>query len=182
MAVPAKKPVPAKPLTKERTLHDEARDFLVAAKGDVALATKRMAQKALDDHAYLRRFLTETVRAGCAEAIAKAQREQRGRLWNATAPNPERARAQVIALAAGTIRSLMDFPLPGGLRLGDAGRDDVQVAAVFYGKQAKDMAGKSRWLHLIAQSLPPQKKVAEVLSLKRLEELREEVSRDDSRS
>jgi hypothetical protein len=46
-----------------------------------------------------------------------------------------------------------DFDLPSGLKLGDATREQVEAAAMFYSKQAKNMQIKGRWLESIAETM-----------------------------
>lgn len=86
----------------------------------------------------------------CDDAVRAVTRGERAaivRSW--TAPNYTAGgnghRVHTLA------RSLLDFPLPGGLRLRDARRDDLLGAAKFYRAQAVDMASKANWLESIAE-------------------------------
>lgn len=158
------------------TLRGHAAVELSKAGGDVSTATAVLAARAMNDAAFLREYFEEVIKTASYEAVASCVRQERRAVWTTPQPTTKERRAQVVALAAGTVRTLHDFPLLGGLRLGDATREEVAEAAEFFGKQARDMAWKSRWLEHVAQSVPPGVKVAEVISAERLEELRQEVS------
>jgi len=159
------------------TLRHYAAIALANAGGDVSAATTALVTRAMTDSAFLREHFDYAIRAACYSAVASCVRQQRRAVWSTIQPTTEERRAQIAALAAGVMRTLHDFPLPGGKRLGDATREEVVAAAEFFGRQARDMAWKSRWLAHVAQALPPGRKVSEVISAERLEELRQEVQR-----
>lgn len=68
------------------------------------------------------------------------------------------------AMVASDLRSLMEYPLAGGLRLKDATRDDLLRNAQKMFMQANEMMIRGRWLHLIAERMRGDAKVADVLS------------------
>jgi hypothetical protein len=113
----------------------------------------------------------------CYDLLRDGTASRRGAIWKPTGSivansAPARAlREGVVALATS---NLLLFPLPGGQRLGEASRADVAGASDFYGKQAKDMSHKSRWLTLIAQSLGDGEKVSDKFTEERLAELKRE--------
>lgn len=158
------------------SIREAAASALAANRGDVKKATDALTERALSEESFLRTNLADAVRTACYNAVAGCIRADRRVVWATPQPTTQERAAQVRALAAGTVASLYDFPLPGGKPLRDATRADVAQAAQFYGDQARDMAWKSRWLGLVAQSLPEGKKVSEVLTQERLEELRHEIS------
>lgn len=149
-----------------------ARQALTDAKGDVVRATELMVGRVLRDQTLYRQLLDPLARTACYDVIRQICRSDRRAIWNSAQPSTDDQRARVIALAGGVRASLMDFPLPGGLRLGDAQRADLSAAAAFFSRQATDMGRKARWLGLIAQSLPDEKSVSEVLTDARLSELK----------
>lgn len=165
---------------------DAARSAMDRAKGDLTAAAVAM-EAAVRQDAKLREALTEPLLAGaCMDAVRRIMHERRRSIWSGpkdsgivgrTPPAVDVAgqASRVAQLAAGT---LLMFPLPGGKRLAEATRDDVTKAAGFYDAQAKDMGVKARWLSLIAQSIPADKTVGEVLTAKRLKELQAEAQRD----
>lgn len=150
-----------------------AADALQAADGDVRKATEAMLA-AVRKSRRLRDALTEPLlETACYAAITAQCRKQRSRIW--TPPNYSEAGNgdRVIALA----RTLLDFPLPGGRRLGDATRAEVVDAARFYTSHAEDMAHKARWLARVAEAVPDGQRVADALDEARLARLQED-SRD----
>jgi hypothetical protein len=101
--------------------------------------------------------------------IRDVGQSERRTVWSRpTAPD---ARAAI--LARGVTETLMDFRLPGGMRLGDAMRADVEAAATFYADHAADMAHKARWLQAIAEKTPASKRVADALDADALAKLKE---------
>jgi hypothetical protein len=163
------------PETKAETLRDAAKAALLQAGGDVRRATDALAARAMDEPEFLKAHYAEIIRTASYDAVSGAIRAERAIVWNTPQPTTIERRAQVTALASGTVRTLLDFPLPGGKRLGDATRGEVGEAADLYGSQARDMAWKARWLAHVAQSVPDGKRVADVLTAERLEELRQEI-------
>ena len=146
------------------------------AKGDVREAT-RMLEEAVRQSRRLRDLLLEPlISNACYDAIRAQVRVDRRDVWKAPVVKlvPSNSGVtgsfRVAQLSAGT---LLMFPLPGGLRLGEATRSEVVEAAGFYASQASDMAHKSRWLMLVAQCVPEDKTVGDVLTDKRLRDLQE---------
>lgn len=90
----------------------------------------------------------------------------------ARAPDPATSKRRVMAMAKG----LMDFSLPGGCLLRHATRVVVSQAVEDYEHGAKKFAHRARWLRLVAQSLPPGKRVSDVLTEDRLVELEKETA------
>ena len=164
--------------TDELTIPATARDALAAAAGDVVKATEIMLGRVLNDPTLYRPLMDPLVKSACYDAITSQCKQDRRAIWHAAQPSNETQRGRILALANGTIATLMDFPLPGGMKLADARRDDVTAAAEFYGKQSKDMGTKAKWLQLIAQHVPAKKTVRQVMTDARLAELREEASHD----
>ncbi|HEX2554249.1 MAG TPA: hypothetical protein VHL98_11135 [Microvirga sp.] len=144
------------------------------SEGNVKVATA-MLEEAVRRSRSLRDALTEPfIAQACYDAIRGQVRTERKTVWS---PPPAKRVAdaaagaeRVVQLASGT---LLMFPLPGGKRLGEATREDITEAAEFYSRQAGDMAVKARWLQLIGQSVPPNRKVQEILTDERLRELQE---------
>jgi hypothetical protein len=157
---------------KGPTVATVARDALDAAKGNALQATEIMVDRVQGNFALYRALMDPLLRESCYNAISAQIRAKRQKVYNTPQPSKAKARASVAALAAGN--GLFDFPLPGGLRLGDAMRDDVAAAAAFYQSQATDMGHKAAWLGLILHALPKGKKVKDALTAAKLEALKEE--------
>jgi hypothetical protein len=164
--------------------HDEsdsvsacARLALAEASGDVGKATIILLERVRKDKALRHELLEPLVEYACHQAVSRELRSNRANVWS-----PPSARTlermshadRVTALAAGT---LLMFPLPGGKRLGEAVRDEISQAAVFYDRLATDTSHKARWLRLVAQSIPSGKTVRDTLTDDRLRELQKEVAR-----
>lgn len=75
-------------------------------------------------------------------------------------------------------RELLKFTLRGGLWLGDARQDDLDGEIEFHGKLARTIGIKERWLRLIRDALPNNRKtVSSVFTNEKLEVLHEEAEK-----
>ena len=74
-------------------------------------------------------------------------------------------------LALVNVETLLDFPCPGGVRLGDCARDDVERFAGIYESNARSNAHRARWMRLIAAKLGASDIVQDVLGHDDLEAL-----------
>lgn len=165
----------AKRKTETDPVAEVAQQALQHTNGDVKAATAFLEDAVRKDFR-LREALTEPLIAqACYDAIRKQSGAERRGVWKPPGEKivkgPTQNSARVVKLAAG---NLLMFPLPGGQKLGEATRADITKAADFYEKQSADMAGKARWLRLVAQSLTGKKSVSQVLSDERLRELQTE--------
>lgn len=172
---------PAPKIPARRDLVAEAaKTALDQAKGDVREATK-ILEDSVRNHRQLRDALTDPLIANaCYGAVRAVCHVERRKVWSPPVQRFVKTQVtgahRVVQLAAGT---LLMFPLPGGKKLGDATRDEITTAASFYESQSGDMAQKARWLQLVAQSIPANKKAGEVLNEKRLRELQKEARADE---
>jgi hypothetical protein len=155
--------------TKINPVTQAAREALLAADNDVLKATEALRQRVKGNPALFRQLMEPLVHDACYDAVRAQCRVQRSAIWSPPVHRADSA-DRVKALAQS---NLMSFPLPGGLRLGDATREDVVKAREFYASQADSMAHKARWLELVAQSLTGRKTVAKALTETRLQELKE---------
>jgi hypothetical protein len=157
-------------------ISEEAVSVLTEAKGDLPKAVDLFVARVHRDRE-LRDVLTEPLlRTACYQALIQVHRSRRKAIWYSSQPSAERETARVIALAGGTIASLLDFPLPGGKRLRDATGSEITAAAEFYHSQASDMALKARWLRLVGQSIPHDEVAGKYVTEDELNRIREEVS------
>lgn len=142
--------------------------------GDVSKATQALMVVA-ERHKGLRAALLDPfLETACNQAVRRLQQDARAKLWGSRAIATATDDAEAMKRLAQ--RNLLDFPLPNGMRLADASKDDVGNAIQFYRKQANDMAWKARWLQLVAQSVPGGKKVGDALTEERLRELQTEAN------
>ena len=161
---------------KQDTVSQHAKACLREAGGDVASAAILLERRVMGDKKLKAARLDPRVADACHQAIALEIRKDRERVW--TPPNVDRPgmtqQDRVRILAAS---NLLTFPLPGGKRLGDATRPEIEDAAEFYRKQSNDMAHKATWLRLVAQSIPDGKRAGAVLTDARLRELQQEAAK-----
>lgn len=154
------------------TISELVRSAWDGADSDMPAATEALYGAVVSRQDLLNDILPKVVRSWCREQIG----EYVGRLRAASLPEPddtgrgERLRG-VIA------RSLFDFPLPGGKRLGDANAADIRAGAEAYDRSANDAAHKARWLSRVAERVGRKNRAENALTLQQLEELFEE-SRD----
>jgi hypothetical protein len=118
-------------LLREAKHNDEFRDALVIG------AVSYIAANRTNDAIQSRR----------AQIVARANRA-------AAAPNPGKQRGRVIALSEAFATSLFNFPLPGGRKLADASREDIQAAILQYRQQSAASAHKARWLQRVLDAMP----------------------------
>ncbi len=148
-----------------------AQQALSEANGDAAKATAILEEHAKRDVNLANELVMPLLRQACYDAIRAVCRSERRNIW--TAPNYTKGGngQRVTQLAS----RLMDFPLPGGLPLAKATRQDLEHAVDFYGKQAQRMAQIREWLHKVAERVDGRKMVKSCLTEQQLAELRESV-------
>lgn len=149
---------------------------LEANAGDQVKAARALEEKVRKDSALRKHLLEPLITYACHQAVGIQIRQHRGRVWNGPRAVPKGAGDRAGRLEALAVEMLSSFPLPGGLPLAEATREDLAAAADFYAKQATDMAHKGRWLQLIGQSVPDGKRVRDVLTEDRLRELKKEAA------
>jgi len=114
--------------------------------------------------------LAESVMEAAAfAAVTKVQRGNRKIIWSSKQPD---VTAGQRIRSSGYTRSLMDFPLRSGKRLGDAVRDEVQADAENYEKVSADAQNKAQWLSAIAEHTKVGKTVSQCLTEEDLRKFR----------
>lgn len=156
---------------KIQTVESVARECFKACDGDARAATKKMAAMVRADIGLFRQLLDEMVERACYDELSKLNRANNSAIFNAPNYDVGGKGERVKALASGN--ALMFFRLPAGPLLGQAHKADVQAAADFYAKQAKDMGWKGRWLQLVAQRIEGNKTVGKCLTEQQLAKLKE---------
>lgn len=147
--------------TGDLTLGALAVEHLDAAGGDTRAAAAALADLIQRDATVRAAVIGAAISEAARYAVGAAMRQDRRAIWHGHAP---RAKTRVSALAGGLARSLMDFPLAGGLRLADATREEVAAQADLYAAARDDAARKARWLSAIASALPEGARVRDALS------------------
>ena len=160
----------------EETVATAAGRAMAEANGDIAAAAKRLQDWVRKNHTLKRALLDPLIEYACYNAVRRQLGEGRRKVWNAPKPVEGMSQADKVAILARSNLMLFALPIANGKLLKDATREEVGQASEFYGKQATDMAHKSRWLALIGQIIPEGKIVGQVLSEGRLSELQDEAA------
>ncbi len=155
-------------------LPDMARDALNRNGGSVNAAVADLVALLQQDVATLRAVIHDAVTDAVTYRVQHEIRNRRSAIV-AQQSRPE-PRGQVVALAAGITASLLDMPLAGGTKLRDADRDAVLDQSRRYEAISSDTGRKARWLALIGQSVPPGRKVGEIITERRAADLWTEVA------
>lgn len=146
MAVPATLDYRATPLDKTM------RYILAGITGsDVNELTNQLYRRLEGDKAFIEAYWAEILYIFCDDKAREKVCSRRGAIVRAANADPHQTdRLRNFA------RSLLDFPLPGGKRLGSARVAEVREAATYYGAHAREAAWKSRWLAQIADKVSAQ--------------------------
>lgn len=167
---------------QKESLQEIAQKMLDRASGDVESAALALTTRASKSPALFRRIMSPGLRQACYDLIRGQCRNNRQAIWHTPQPTISETRSSVASLASATIattRTLMQFPLPGGMYIENATRGDLREAIGFYSLQASDMSAKARWLSLIESKLRNDDvTVGEVLNLAVLQKLRAEADGD----
>lgn len=153
--------------TPQERLGDIARDCLKEASGDTRKAIVAMTEFIMKNRPLLQELIAPIVLSVAEAKVRQANIDTRRRIIERS---PD-GRRRMQALAGGLMATMLDFPLSGGLLLRDATRQEVSDQAAMYEKSGSDMLRKSRWLTVIAQSIPDRKKVGDVITEERAVEL-----------
>jgi len=126
-----------------------AEEIIDKVGGDVRKAADYMESIVLKDDALFKELMLPMVSKACHEIICDVVHARRRSICD-TVKRANDEMAGSIALQ-NTARSMLDFPLPGGLLLRNATRHDCIDAAGYYERQASDMFGKGRFLRSVAK-------------------------------
>ncbi len=157
-------------VVKELSVPKVAKAALKAAGGDVVKATRIMAGQVRSDKNLFRVVADPLIDNACYDAIRAQVRAVRGIVWTAPGYDKGGKGERVKALARS---NLMMFPLLHGKLLGQGSMVEVLETAEFYVKQGNDMQHKASWLKLIARAMGGNDIVSNVLTEKRLMELKD---------
>jgi hypothetical protein len=152
------------------SIYDLALECLEAEGGDVREAAKRLGVRLMEDEHLRASVLEDLVQIAVSRAVDSKTSDARRRIWRQSADGP----AQVVALANGIFNSLYDFPLAGGVKLGDATKDQVLAQANAYGTVIADIQVKRRFMQAIAGKLKVGDRVRDVMTEDQLRSLKSE--------
>lgn len=144
--------------------------------GDLLQAAQLLERQAHNDAELSQAVTAPFLTRACWDLIRQYARTERRYIWQAPHADPQGQKgARVTHLAASNALTLLNMPLPitGLPRLGEALREQVEEAAIYYSTHAKDAIIKAKFLALIAQTLPKGKRVAEKFNEAQLVKLRE---------
>lgn len=163
------------PQSSRQIVRRAADQALSEASGEVLRAKAIMSEMARTTQALRDALVEPWIDQAAYEAVREVSRDRRGVIWDsqrrATPASLVSDADKIVLLANSNAQALMDFPLPGGKRLGDAIAEEVRTAAGFYYRQAGNMMAKGRWLAKIAVSVPDGKRVSEALDEAKLKDI-----------
>ena len=163
------------PIDPTSQLRRMAREQWRKSDGDLARAAAAMARILAGRAALRRRFYEVGVEHLREALLGEAMRADRRAIWQAQEHDLESSNARVGALSRATARALMDYPLWGGRRLGDATREEILESATQYQQQGRHMIASARWQLAIAKLLKPKQIAGKVLTESTLARLHKEI-------
>lgn len=150
-----------------------ARDCLRACKGNIVSAAAEMLGRLRDDETLMLACMEELIAEAARVEIEAAHRHTRAAILSGIG-KPPRVDGDVKLNAIAATFSLFDYPLAGGLKLGDATRDEIEAQATIHRAAAIDHGHKARWFQAIAAECPAGKPVRAAINAARLEKLFEQ--------
>ena len=142
-----------------KSFRNYAKEAMQKADGNVAEASK-ILEKTCRQNTEAWLSVTEPVlSSACYNAVRGICQEERRAIWYSPNYSAGGNGDRVVNHA----KSLMDWPLPGGMRLRDAKANDLIAAAEFYRKQAQQMFDVAGFLEKIAEKVG-RKKVENALT------------------
>jgi hypothetical protein len=160
-------------LIPELSVSNLAEQALEACGGEVAKAAKYLENQARQNTSIWIEVTKHLISKGCYDAIRQQCHAERRKIWYSPNYSSGGNGDRVVTHA----NSLMDWPLPGGMKLRYATKEDLWKAASFYQKQADQMATVATWLTNIMNKVG-RKTVGESLTEKQLINLREGVNHE----
>ena len=136
-------------------------DCRAESQDDLAAAKLLLERAKADDELYAA-MLGPYEWLAAREAISRARKAQRGKIWHGQPGDGGASNSRVAALVRVNSSLLLDFPLHGGLPLKDANKEQVAETAAAYKHTSKDAGDKGRWLARVAKKVPKGKLVGDV--------------------
>lgn len=138
-----------------------AHECLKQADGRCEGARRIFVQKLQRDRALYRSVVATLIDQAAHEAIELAMRRSRLAIIDAATPGPQ-ARGD-LGLVVTAVRSMMDYPLRGGLPMRKATREDVVEQSELHRGNVLSNLAKQLWLERIAKEMPEGSTVGDVL-------------------
>lgn len=159
----------------EETPGAVASDCLEQSNGDPKKASQLMRER-LDSSDNLRDAVTRPLIDGAIwTLITKAMRQTRSNYFKQT--NNERQGLAVVrtggtkGIEAVSARNWYDYPLAGGLKLGDATKNDVNEQITIHLREVETNRQRAEFFKRIVDRIPDGKKVREVLTNDQIQEM-----------
>lgn len=159
-------------------LDQVADECLDAADGQIKLAAEAMQLRVRQDPLLQQAIIEILVVQACTDHVRKRLRHRNARVWRANQDgfhSGDRLRR-----ASRLSRSLMDYHLRGGIKLGQATREVVRENAEMQDRQSRRMAKTALWFAMIAAEMQPGQVVEEVFTEAQLAEMHARVLRSNS--
>lgn len=154
-------------------IHGLASDALNSSGGDVEQATALLESRAKNDSTIWMALTGPLLSQACYDAVRKICREQRREIW--FSENYDKGgNGDRVAIHA---KGLLDWPLPGGKRLRDAGKEDLDKAADFYHRQASQMMRVAYFLERISEKVG-KKTVGDKFTEEKLREIQRKIDEE----
>jgi hypothetical protein len=134
-------------------LDDLAREAWQQADGDVDAAVDTVMSKLKADPALMRSALDPMLQWACRSAVETIMRASRHQYRQAASAPSQNVIDGLRSRAERVVLNLMDFPLRGGKKLGDATGSELIEEAVDRESRASTMIRDARWFRLIAADL-----------------------------
>lgn len=146
------------------TLLSLAREALAQAEGKTEDAVAILDKRLKRNKDLRLQLLAQAVKDAAKTAVSLAHRSERATILRTIVTRHETdPQGPVKALARMWTRSLLDFPLLDGTKLREATRDDLDRAIHHYRSQADTMSKRAAWLTAIAEHVPAQGCVGDVV-------------------
>ncbi len=160
--------------TGNRTLGQIAAECLAGSEGDWVTAAIAMRKQIDSDPKARGELLNPLISGAIWDRIRQAAHNDRTKCLQ-----PNAGSDSTDGLEAMARRTLLDFQLRNGLRLGDATRSDVKQAADWYGTLARANGTNALWLDSIVKRLKDDNKlVSDVLTEKQARRLRDKAENE----
>ena len=161
----------------KQTLNQIATQCLDEAEGDWQAAATAMRAEIDSDEVLSAELLRPLISGAIWDLIRHAAHRDRKKCLQ-----PDAGEDNTDGLKAMARRTLLDFQLRDGKRLGDATRPDVIQAADWYGVLARTNGINATWLSAIVKKLPDDEKlVSDVLTEEQARKLRTRAEKSSAR-
>jgi hypothetical protein len=168
----AKKPVVKveKKQSAEESIFSFVQQAYEQADGNFDKATN-LIEEWLDENPTLREEIAQSlVRQAIRDHIQRFASGIRTTFYVKRPPGKDNTRG-LERLAEQALKKWYDLPLPGGKKLGDAMKDEVKAAADYHLDLGRTHNSRGKFLSALAGSIPEGKKVRDVITEKKIEEI-----------